>query len=249
MYYLLFILSGLSLLGCSLPGNASNENQSGLYYYEDGPTPEDRQKLWDAMVAVLGKDFVIRESVFREGVIVAVSPLNRHGSKKTRAKLTAKIIQDEEGYFQPMVRVVDEMDISEPRPLNPTGSQPAYEWIHLRNNPNLEAKLVNAINQAAYGSAGFSAHFFKGPVEESHPPTSRNLSQPQPIPQSHPTTEYPSQPYRPSHTNSSPRYSENVPIFEPDFGPIPDPKIDSESVNAEESSTLSPEKEKSIFSD
>lgn len=259
--FCLVSLSALCLLlGCS---SAPVEPNSDHYYYSDGPTPAEKQKLWDAMVAVLGRYFVIRESIFREGVIVATSRVTHHGNQKTRAKVTAKIIQDEEGYFQPMVRVNEQVDISSPRPLNPTGTQPQYEWIRVRNNPNLEAKLVNEINMLAYGRKGFSSEFFLGPVK-SHPVETYPRKNVPLIQEEEPERVYEIERVRerviderieiegsaPSSRHTTPK----IRVYEvPDDNSveteeITDPEIETNSSNAEESKTFSKDKEKSTLS-
>ncbi|MEK7486039.1 MAG: hypothetical protein AABZ60_17080, partial [Planctomycetota bacterium] len=252
------------MIGCS---SAPVESNSEHTYYSEGPTPADKQKLWDAMVAVLGRYFVIRESIFREGVIVATSRVTHHGSQKTRAKVTGKIIQDEEGYFQPMVRVNEQIDISSPRPMNPTGSQPQYEWIRVRNNSNLEAKLVNEINVLAYGRKGFSSEFFLGPVK-SHPIEAYPRKTPS-IQEEEPEHIYEIERVRervieerieidgrdsshrnPSTKTTTPKIRINdVPVEEStETEEVTDPNIETQSSNAEESKTFSKDKEKSTLS-
>lgn len=251
------------ILGCSSAPIDSNPEH---IYYADGPTPEDKQKLWDGMVTVLGRHFVIRESIFREGVIVATSRVNHHGTRKTRSKVTAKIIQDEEGYFQPMVRVTEQVDISVPRPVNPTGTQPQYEWIRVRNNPNLEAKLVNEINAVVYGRTSFQPNFFIGPVKSKavQVPQGNNPPQQEEQPRVYETERVrefiieerievegsggPTSSNPPSNWNK-PHQFNNEPVEEEvEFEPIQDPDIKPESSTAEESKTFSTDKEKSTLS-
>lgn len=248
------------VLGCS---SAPVETNTDHYYYSDGPTPEDKQKLWDGMVAVLGRHFVIRESIFREGVIVATSRVHHHGTRKTRSKVTAKIIQDEEGYFQPMVRVTEQVDISVPRPMNPTGTQPQYEWIRVRNNPNLEAKLVNEINAVVYGKKGFSSDFFLGPVQSHQLPVPQKTYQEKQPPtyEIERVREYiieerieiegntpSSRTYPPRGATRRP-FENTAPVEDDvEFENIEDPEIQPESSNAEESKTFSKDKEKSTLS-
>lgn len=139
---LILIISGL----CVLAGCSSMPQKDGeTWIYADGPTLEQKKNLWDASLKVLNEYGIIRESVFDEGLLVVTSELKPQFGENLRMVISCKIIQDDEGYFEPLVRVMNQYDGSLTHLYKVSEEQPNYDWTTGSFNPKMEVEIYNKI--------------------------------------------------------------------------------------------------------
>ena len=138
---------------------------------------EEYKNIWQATQKVLARNNLsVKESLYREGTIVAVSKINGDFLNKSRVKVVARIVEDEDGYLEPAIKVISQWDNSD---VNTTGRpeyQPKTRWINLGSNASFEAKLYNEIQQELGKNNYYEAKAWKPPVSSSEKPLDSSYS-------------------------------------------------------------------------
>ena len=144
------------LLSCLLwSGCATNE-------------PINYDRVLDATHRVLERhSLFVQESQYREGTLVAVSKVNGDFLSKSRVKVVARVVEDEEGYAQPTIRVLNQLDNSDVQTWNHPDYQVGERWINVSANAAMEAQLYNEIQQELGRQNNYSGRAWK-PVEHNH---------------------------------------------------------------------------------
>lgn len=135
---------GMSLMlqvGCSsLP-----QKDGETWIYDDGPTLEQKKNLWDACVKVLSEYGSVKESIYDEGLLVVHSDMTSQFGENLRMVISCKIMQDDEGYFEPTVRVLNQYDRSMTHLYKVSEEQSDYQWTTASFNQKMEVQLYNKI--------------------------------------------------------------------------------------------------------
>lgn len=136
------------------------------------PYPEraDRERVWKAMHTVLTRNgFLVQTSRYTGTDMVATSRVHSEGFQKYRMKVTARVALDEDDFPEPIVRVVQQVDVSDPDVMTRGTIQPRYQWRNVGFHEAMEAQLRNEIEQELYGRSNpFDGKFFR-----SHLPKER----------------------------------------------------------------------------
>ena len=106
-------------------------------------------RLWNAALEVMKKHFHVRYAEKKGGRIVADSMVRNTTGRKTRVKVEAKIVRDDDYFYDVEVRVTNQMDTSEPSALSRRQSR--YLWYSVGFDQEAETKLVNEIKDQAFG--------------------------------------------------------------------------------------------------
>ena len=106
-------------------------------------------RLWNAALEVMKKHFHVRYAEKKGGRIVADSRIRNTTGRKTRVKVEAKIVRDDEYFYDVEVRVTNQIDTSEPSALSRRQSR--YIWYSVGFDQDAETKLVNEIKDQAFG--------------------------------------------------------------------------------------------------
>jgi hypothetical protein len=131
----------VSLWGCSnVP-----EKDGDTWIYPDGPTYEQKQALWDASLKVLNDYGRVQESIYDQGLLVVHSQVVPQFGENTRMVISCKIVEDDEGYFEPNVRVTNQYDRSLTHLYKVSEEQPSYQWTSGSFNTRLETEIYNKI--------------------------------------------------------------------------------------------------------
>lgn len=102
--------------------------------------------MWSATYRVLNRhNLIVRDSLYREGTMVAVSRMNGDFLNKARVKVVARVVEGEEGYLEPAIRVLNQWDRSDAVAWGHPDYQAGYRWINLSTNAAMEARLYNEI--------------------------------------------------------------------------------------------------------
>ena len=113
----------------------------------DYDSPE-YQQVWQATQKVLKRhQFIVRKSLYREGTLIATSRVSGDFLNKSRVKVVARVIANQEGYPDPVIRVVNQWDNSEVTTWGHPDYQARRQWINLSSNAAIEARLYNEIQQ------------------------------------------------------------------------------------------------------
>lgn len=105
-------------------------------------------RVWDATHKVLARNnLVVRDSGYREDTIVAVSKVHGDFLSKSRVKVVARVVEDQHGYWEPHIRVLNQWDNSDARTWGHPDYQPHSQWINLSVNAAMEAQLYNEIQE------------------------------------------------------------------------------------------------------
>lgn len=108
--------------------------------------PVDYDKVWAATERVLIRNqLMVQESQYREDTMVAVSQVHGDFLNKTRVKVVARVEENDEGYAEPSIRVLNQWDNSEAKTWAQSEYQTGTKWINLSNNAAMEARLFNEI--------------------------------------------------------------------------------------------------------
>ena len=103
-------------------------------------------RMWDATQRVLVRNkLVVRESDFREDTLIATSKVHGDFLNKTRVKVVARIAEDQDGHWEPRIRVVNQWDNAEAKAWGNPAYQDSAQWINLNSNAAFEARIYNEI--------------------------------------------------------------------------------------------------------
>lgn len=113
----------------------------------------DYDRAWVASQTVMHRHGLkVKPSKTREDTLIAVSRVQGDfGTSKNRVKVVTRIVQDEDGYFAPSVRVLEQLDVSEPKAWGHSNYQPNHHWVNVGNNAAMEARLYNEIMDVMAG--------------------------------------------------------------------------------------------------
>ncbi len=117
---------------------------------DKAPDRETYNKLWDASLKVMKARFFVRYASKTGRRIVAESPLRVRMLDKSRQKVEARIVRDEDFYWDVEVRVTNQVDVSQATSM--TRYSPKYDWRAVTFDHDMEAELVNAIKTEAFGA-------------------------------------------------------------------------------------------------
>lgn len=152
---LLALLSSLVLVGCAdrqpLPEEAG-------YDAAIAPIPSytEYKATWQALYKVMKRHFLIRVSRFEDGYIVATSEMTSPQGIKQRLKVVGQVVEDEDGFFEPQIHVLEQYDMS-PTALTARGEavySPHYQWRSAGRNHAEEARLVEEVYLEMRGGRG-----------------------------------------------------------------------------------------------
>lgn len=109
---------------------------------------KEYQDMWRATQKVMAQNnLLVKESLYREGTLVAVSQVNGDFLSKARVKVVARIVEDEEGYLEPAIRVISQWDNSDVQTWGRPDYQAGTRWINAGSNAAMEAKIYNEIQR------------------------------------------------------------------------------------------------------
>ena len=131
--FLSLLVLTMVVTGCSMRGKVRKE---------------EFNRVWVATKEVLERhNFIVRPAGYHEKTLVAVSRVNTNCLNKARVKVVAQIIRDQDGYLEPSIRVVNQMDISDTNFWGHPNTQDNHHWVNLSANESMEAKIYNDIMQ------------------------------------------------------------------------------------------------------
>ncbi len=138
--------------------------------------PDDYDKVLAATERVLTRNnLMVQESRYREDTLVAVSQVHGDFLNKTRVKVVARVVESEEGYAEPAIRVLNQWDNSDAKTWNPPVYQAGENWIVLSTNAAMEAKLYNEIQSELGKHNRYQGKAWQPPYYE------KQESDPQPV--------------------------------------------------------------------
>lgn len=108
---------------------------------------DDYDRVWVASQTVMNRHgLIVKPSKYREDTLVAVSRVQGDfATNKSRVKVVTRIVQDEDGYYEPSVRVLEQLDSSEVNAWGHSNYQPNHHWVNVGNNASMEATFYNEI--------------------------------------------------------------------------------------------------------
>lgn len=108
---------------------------------------DEYDRVWIASQTVLNRHgLIVKPSKYREDSLVAVSRVQGDfATMKNRVKVVTRIVLDEDGYYTPNVRVLEQIDVSEVNAWGHSNYQPNNHWVNSANNASMEAKIYNEI--------------------------------------------------------------------------------------------------------
>lgn len=92
-------------------------------------------------------NLIVRKSLYHDHTLVAVSRMNGDFLNKSRVKVVARIVENEEGYLEPAIRVLNQWDKSDAKVWGRPSHQAGYKWINLSTNSSMEARLYNEVQK------------------------------------------------------------------------------------------------------
>ena len=130
--------------------------------------------VWQAMYKVLQERFLIRVSRYEDGYIFATSRVRYEGGLTARVKIVGQVVENEEGFFEPQVRVLEQADLSVPKVHARAIYQPTHQWRNLGFDRGMEVEIANAIEAELLGRknpfTGSPARNLRPPGEGSSSP-------------------------------------------------------------------------------
>ena len=144
------LIASLLCLGCAerppLPEEAG-------YQAATAPIPSyaEYKAVWQSTYKVMKGHFLIRISRFEDGMIVATSEIQAPSGTKQRLKVVAQVVEDEDGFFEPQVRVHEQVDTSIVTPFRAAVHSSHYRWRDVGFNHQAEARLVEEIYREMRG--------------------------------------------------------------------------------------------------
>jgi hypothetical protein len=115
------------------------------------PSYEEYKTVWQATYKVMKEHYLIRISRFEDGMIVATSEISAPAGTKQRLKIVAHVVEDEDGFFEPQIRVHQQVDMSVITPFRASVNSSNYRWRDIGFNHRAEAGLVEAVYREMRG--------------------------------------------------------------------------------------------------
>lgn len=138
-----------------------------------GTTPRNLSefdRVWTATEEVLQREgYMVKPSRYHENTLVATSRMNADALNKGRTKVIAKIVVDQDGYFEPSIRVLNQLDISEASAWSHPNMNENHMWINSSTNEKIETEIYNKIQGLLQNKyQGGSNNDWK-PIEDKSP--------------------------------------------------------------------------------
>jgi hypothetical protein len=141
----------------------------------------EHDRIWTATREVLTRhNLIVKESLYREGTMIAVSQISGDFLNKSRVKVVARVVEGEDGHMEPAIRVLNQWDNSDALVHGRAEYQAGYRWINLSTNAALEAQIYNEI-QAQLGRYNpYQGKAWQPPVKGGNKvtPATTSLTQP-----------------------------------------------------------------------
>lgn len=142
--WILVLAMPLLALGCAdrqpLPEEAGYEAAIAPI-----PSYSEYKLAWQSLYNVMSRHFLIRVSRYEDGYIVATSQITAPQGMKQRLKVVGQIVEDEDGFFEPQIHVLEQYDMSVSSAFAEAVYQPKYEWRTAGRNHDAEADLVEEV--------------------------------------------------------------------------------------------------------
>jgi len=93
----------------------------------------------------------VTPSGYEADTMIAVTRVRGDFLSKSRVKVVVKIIENEEGIYEPSVKVLNQLDTSDTSALAHARSQPNNRWVVVGSDPAMEADIFNEIVGLLHG--------------------------------------------------------------------------------------------------
>lgn len=145
--------------------------------------PAEYSRVWQATERVLTRhDLLVQESQYREHTLVAVSQIRGDFLSRSRVKVVARIIEGEEGYAEPNICVLNQLDLGDAHLRIHPDYQTGEKWVNLSRNAHMEATLYNEILQELGVKNTYTGKAWQPPQETKNVETRLYPISAEPIP-------------------------------------------------------------------
>ena len=109
------------------------------------PSYSEYKLAWQSLYNVMSRHALSRVSRYDDGYIVATSQITSGQGVKQRLKFVGQIVEDEDGFFEPQILVLEQYDMSVTSAFADAVYQPKYTWRTAGRNHDAEADLVEEV--------------------------------------------------------------------------------------------------------
>lgn len=126
--------------------------------------PADYSRVLEATHKVMTRhNLYVQESQYRENTLVAVSQVRGDFLNKTRVKVVARVVESDEGYPEPSIRVLNQWDNADTKAYH---DQVGERWVNLSTNAAMEAQLYNEIQRELGVSNAYEGKAWQPPQSQ-----------------------------------------------------------------------------------